>query len=208
MSPRKLIALAFSLVLGLISAACDGPEAPPKESSTVDNKTAPTWKAVEHEELTKSQRDQLERAKKAQKQLGKTLVGALSQAVAEDGFPAAIKVCNTAAPEIAEKVHRDSGVKIGRTSFKLRNPDNEPPTWAKPYVEERRAEPVVLRGNGHLAYMAPIKMGELCVNCHGPQEKLAEGVSAKLAELYPQDEATGFEAGDLRGWFWIEVPKG
>ena len=28
-----------------------------------------------------------------------------------------------------------------------------------------------------------------------------------LAASYPQDQATGFGAGDLRGWMWAEVPK-
>jgi len=27
-----------------------------------------------------------------------------------------------------------------------------------------------------------------------------------LAAKYPMDQATGFKEGDLRGWFWIEVP--
>jgi hypothetical protein len=27
-----------------------------------------------------------------------------------------------------------------------------------------------------------------------------------LAARYPDDRATGFAPGDLRGWFWVEVP--
>ncbi len=28
-----------------------------------------------------------------------------------------------------------------------------------------------------------------------------------IAESHPDDEATGFEVGDLRGWMWAEVPR-
>jgi hypothetical protein len=29
-------------------------------------------------------------------------------------------------------------------------------------------------------------------------------VAAQISELYPADKAIGFEAGDLRGVFWLE----
>ena len=28
-----------------------------------------------------------------------------------------------------------------------------------------------------------------------------------LAERYPSDKAIGFENGEIRGWFWLEIPK-
>jgi hypothetical protein len=31
-------------------------------------------------------------------------------------------------------------------------------------------------------------------------------VTAAHAAKYPKDQATGFKEGDLRGWFWVEVP--
>ena len=46
-----------------------------------------------------------------------------------------------------------------------------------------------------------------CLACHGPAEALDEEVRVALAELYPEDRATGFRSGDLRGWFWVEVPR-
>jgi mono/diheme cytochrome c family protein len=38
---------------------------------------------------------------------------------------------------------------------------------------------------------------EPCAACHGTN--IAPGVQAKLAELYPNDQATGFKPGELRG---------
>jgi hypothetical protein len=181
-----------------------------KQQDTSAQVDAPEgWEIVAPVEMTEADKAKLEKAKSAQKELGKTLLNELTSATAQKGFPEAVAVCNTVAPQIAEKVHTDKGVAIGRTSFKLRNPDNKPPTWAEPFVEARAAEPTVMRSTAgdKLAYLAPIKMGELCVNCHGPADKLAEGVPEKIAELYPQDQATGFNPGDLRGWFWVEVPE-
>jgi hypothetical protein len=45
----------------------------------------------------------------------------------------------------------------------------------------------------------------LCVACHG--KFLAPDVAAIIEEAYPEDQATGFEVGDLRGVFWVEYPE-
>jgi hypothetical protein len=44
----------------------------------------------------------------------------------------------------------------------------------------------------------------LCLTCHG--ENLSDSISSKLSELYPEDRAVGYRAGDLRGVFWVEFP--
>jgi hypothetical protein len=32
-------------------------------------------------------------------------------------------------------------------------------------------------------------------------------VRQALLQRYPEDRAIGYAEGDLRGWFWVEVPK-
>ena len=49
-------------------------------------------------------------------------------------------------------------------------------------------------------------MQAACLACHGPAEQIAPDVKELLAREYPSDQATGFQEGDLRGWFWVEVP--
>jgi hypothetical protein len=49
--------------------------------------------------------------------------------------------------------------------------------------------------------MKAIPTGEVCQTCHGVE--IAPPVSAKIRELYPQDQAIGFKTGDLRGAFTI-----
>ena len=36
---------------------------------------------------------------------------------------------------------------------------------------------------------------------------IPDDVSAILKQSYPDDQATGFATGDIRGWVWAEVPK-
>jgi hypothetical protein len=53
----------------------------------------------------------------------------------------------------------------------------------------------------------PITTAQACTRCHGPRQALEPKVLEVLAKRYPRDAATGFEKGDRRGWFWVEVPK-
>lgn len=137
---------------------------------------------------------------------------ALKQALMEgmeQGPVAAVSVCNVKAPAIAVESSR-AGTKVGRASHKLRNPANEAPDWVKPILDAYVANPgdhaprkVALAG-GRAGYVEPILIQPLCLTCHG--SALAPDVAARIAELYPQDQAVGFELDDLRGVWWIEAP--
>ena len=65
----------------------------------------------------------------------------------------------------------------------------------------RSPKAVELDGN-RWGYVEPIIVQPLCLTCHGSE--LAPDIGAQITELYPDDRATGFEAGDLRGVFWVE----
>ena len=43
--------------------------------------------------------------------------------------------------------------------------------------------------------------------CHGPEDQIIPEVKSELAKVYPDDQAIGFQEGELRGWFWIEMPS-
>ncbi len=157
-------------------------------------------------DLDEAQRAQLARATKAKDLLFTQLLGALSSAMQEGGPTAAIPVCKERAPQLAREVSEKTGVEVGRTSWKLRSAANQPPAWLASFLEPQPEEPVVMVGSdGSLAALAPIRMGDVCLKCHGPAERLAEGVGDRLAELYPDDRAKGFAPGALRGWFWMRV---
>jgi hypothetical protein len=186
----------------------DNPGDEPAEAKASARVEAPEgWTVVDPEQLDEADRQRLERARAGQKALGGALIKELTTAISESSHEQAVTVCNERAPQIAAAVSADSDLAIGRTSFKLRNPENTPPEWAEPFVEARVDAQTVLRGEDKLAYLAPIQLGQMCASCHGTDDALAEGVEERIAELYPDDQATGFEPGELRGWFWVEVPE-
>jgi hypothetical protein len=181
-------------------------DSPPDEDDSPS--TGEAWQQVDRKKLEKREQKMLERAESARKKLGSTLKKELTSAVSEKSFSGAVDFCHSRAPEIAAEVAKETDVEIGRTSHRLRNADNTPPNWAKAAVERRKAQPYVYRGpDERIGYLHPIETKGLCINCHGKRDQLAPDVADMLAKRYPEDEATGFEVGDLRGWFWVEVPK-
>ena len=61
---------------------------------------------------------------------------------------------------------------------------------------------------GAATFFAPIILSkELCLQCHGVSGKdIAPENLAVIQRLYPQDEATGFKLGDLRGAWRVDFP--
>ena len=169
--------------------------------------TAPGWQVVAESALSTNARIQLEHAHHAQRalatQLRHRLIGALE---GKGDFANAVNVCKLDASKITAAVASEHDLKVGRTSFKLRNPANAPPAWMKPIVEARsEASHILTSSDGRLGVSTAIFIGGPCVKCHGGAKALAPGVGEALSARYPEDQATGFIEGDLRGWFWIEV---
>lgn len=121
----------------------------------------------------------------------------------------AIGACRLMAPEIAASLEKD-GVRMGRTSHKLRNPGNTAPWWVGPVLQEYVEDPggrtprLMALPEGRSGYIEPIFAGSVCLACHG--REIAPEIQQRLDELYPEDRAVGFEEGDFRGLFWVEYP--
>jgi len=145
------------------------------------------------------------------KEFAAQLIAQLRQAMATDGPVTAIKVCNIAAPQIAATLSARSNWRVGRTSLLTRNPGNNPDNWERDVLqqfEQRKQNGEAMATLEYHAqteqgfrYMKAIPTVELCLGCHG--STLSEPVKAALAELYPQDKATGFKLNDIRGAFTI-----
>lgn len=141
------------------------------------------------------------------------LLGTVRQASAEGGPTAAVQACQALAPQIAGE-HSQHAWQVGRTSLKVRNPDNAPDAWERavlerfasaaeagtPVKELRHGEEV----NGQYRYMQAIAVGEPCMACHGTAIK-AE-VQEAIDQYYPQDQARGYQVGELRGAFTLSRP--
>ena len=152
----------------------------------------------------------------------KSFAGALQKqlksAMTDGGPTAAIEVCNVAAPEIAQSESAARGWSVGRTSLKLRNPDNAPDEWELAVLRDfdarkaagedpgtlDHAEFVAVDGQRIFRYMKAIGTQPVCIVCHGTS--IGPEVVAKLDALYPDDRARGFTVGDIRGAFTISQP--
>jgi hypothetical protein len=146
---------------------------------------------------------------------GKRLKGELTQAMAKGGPSAAIEVCSEVAPEIAKDVEK--GWSIGRTALRVRNKANEPDDWERSTLERfaeamaKGAKPETLEASEEQArgerrvfrYMKAIPTEALCLTCHG--KDIGADLEAVVRKRYPDDRATGFDLGELRGAFSVEV---
>jgi hypothetical protein len=150
---------------------------------------------------------------------GATLKEALQQAIQSGGPVNGIAVCREKAGQIAADLAQKEGMLIGRTSLKLRNPANAPDNWELAVLKQFEARKeqgesadkleffAVIdddQGQKTFRYMKAIPTAALCLNCHG--ENVPAEVDAKLKELYPNDQARGFQEGDLRGAFTLAQP--
>ena len=140
-------------------------------------------------------------------ELKTTLVGALKAALAE-GAPGAVETCAQIAPGLTAAGH------VGRMTRRPRNPANAVTGWqeeALAHFESLVAAGATLDGalfarpldDGRVGYAEPLVIQDLCLTCHG--EAIAPEVAAVIAAKYPEDRATGYRVGDLRGLAWAEV---
>ncbi len=153
---------------------------------------------------------EMERAKTTLQPLKEQLVDALTGALQEGDPESAIAVCRDRAPQIAAELSV-GGVRMGRTSHKLRNPANAPEPWVEPllaaYLEDpENPQPRAVRlDDSTIGYVEPIYAMSFCLSCHGPS--LEPALHETIQSLYPEDQATGFHMNDVRGLFWVTLPS-
>ena len=150
-------------------------------------------------------------AKKTTKAFGRALKAELKKAKKAGGLIKAIEVCNTEAMPITARVAKEQGATLSRVSLKNRNAENVPNDWQKVVLEDfdarfakgesvkKMAFAKIVENDGkkQFRFMKALPTGGKCLDCHGSE--IDADVSAKLAELYPDDKATGYQKGQVRG---------
>lgn len=185
------------ILISSLALGCSAKTTPPKSAEQNMAATSPT----SSNSVTAENQKKLLAAKDA---LFTKLSGKLMETMAQNGPVAAIAVCNQEAPKIAAQVAEQQGVQIGRVGVRLRNPNNAAPDWATELIAAKTNTPTFLKlADGKDAALLPIKLQATCLMCHGPKEQIAADVLAEIAKLYPDDQATGFQEGEIRGWFWV-----
>lgn len=168
---------------------------------------------VAQEPLTEEEKQQYkEQGQKIALSVFTELSGQLQQALQEGGVPQAIEHCNLVAMPLVDSLSKVYQADIKRTSLKVRNPEDAPTAeerdllqnYAATKAEGGALEPVVLRQGKDIAFYAPIGIQPLCLKCHGTVgEDIAEADYETIKRLYPEDEAIGYQEGDLRGMWRI-----
>ena len=143
-----------------------------------------------------------------------TLMAQVTAAMQEGGPTHAVAYCNLQALPLVDSLSSVEGVRIKRTSDRIRAPHD------RPDADERRAlehymqmveqggdttSPVVWLLGDSVAYYQPIFIvSPNCLKCHGtPGKELDPAAHAEIQRLYPEDEAIGYSEGEFRGLWSI-----
>ena len=141
------------------------------------------------------------------------LLEVLDAEIKKSGHAEAMVVCREKAPAMAKALSEAKGMQIRRVSLKNRNPKATPDAWEKRVLEDfdRRSEAgekpamleaseiMVVDGQRVMRYMKALPTQDLCLACHGTDDRLNKDVKAKLKELYPDDKAVGYSSAQIRG---------
>jgi hypothetical protein len=147
------------------------------------------------------------------------LTAQLQEAIAANGPAGALDFCKVNALPLLKSLESKHAVTLRRVSSQPRNPGDAPNAQEIPLLDAYAynaennilADPSIqkIESGEVLLYTKPILMANaLCLSCHGdPKKDIAPETAAKLKQLYPQDPATGYAQGDLRGMWALRLPK-
>ncbi|ADR34249.1 cytochrome c family protein [Sulfuricurvum kujiense DSM 16994] len=127
----------------------------------------------------------------------------------------ALNFCSQNALTLTEQVAKETKTSMKRLSLKNRNPLNAPTPQEAALLNRwetlaKNGEPLpphelVNVSDTAAVYYKPILINnEACLKCHGNVEgELAKAIRA----AYPDDKATGYKMGDLRGMIAVEMAR-
>jgi hypothetical protein len=148
---------------------------------------------------------------------GSELSTTLTNKMKSGGLVEAVEFCNTTALPITKQMSDSYGVTIKRTSLKTRNSLNKPSEDEILILKEFQVnldkdiplEPVVqLDQKGDPNYYAPILVEKKCLICHGTLDReLSRSADSIIKSYYPNDLATAYQEGELRGMWSISFPQ-
>jgi hypothetical protein len=132
----------------------------------------------------------------------------LKSALQAGGPVNAIAVCADKAPQIADALSESSGWLVRRVSLRARNASRAiPDRWETAVLEsfDRRqaagAAPATLSyaelTPSHYRFMQAQGVEAVCLLCHG--SNIDSAVAEALQTYYPDDTATGYALGQVRG---------
>jgi len=197
-----IIILVFSI------ASCTSPETKDKKLAK-DTTDLPEPKVVDNDPF-------LANGAKLVRETKLILGTNLTKAMVDKGAVHALEFCHTKATILTDSLTQDGKYSIKRVSDKNRNPKNTANELELSYikrvkesiVKSEKVDPQIQEIDGNVIAYYPILTGNKCLQCHGqPSEEIKPNVATKLAELYPEDKAINYKAGELRGIWVVNMGK-
>lgn len=144
--------------------------------------------------------------------MAQKLMGAMS----EGGPINAIEFCNKNVAGISDSLSQFHGAQISRASDKPRNPSNKASDVEIKSIDSLKAlkaagaslTPISFETENQVITHYPIPTAGMCLKCHADTQKtISSAVQQKLQSLYPEDMATGYQVGDIRGIWVVKMDK-
>lgn len=206
--------LIISFIIVFIAACNDKPADTSNEAFKEEMQDREIRKIADGEIIDAAMKRGNTIADSAQKLLG----GTLKKAISEGGVQHAIEYCNLSAYAIMDSIEAAFGAEVRRASLKVRNPKDAPNQLEKQILEayayqvqnnDVLSANIQRDGDEYLLYTRPITIKDaVCLNCHGEVGKYLKTEDyALIKELYPEDNASGHQMGDLRGMWSIRLSK-
>ncbi|ODS32100.1 MAG: two-component sensor kinase [Candidatus Scalindua rubra] len=111
---------------------------------------------------------------------------------------------------LVKKFYDATGYQLRQVSSKYRNPKNKPDKFEEEALLEFGKDGNLseykgvdkINGQKVLRYLIPLYIEEACLKCHSAKETIPNFIR----EEYPEDKATDYAFGDLRGAISVVVP--
>ena len=155
----------------------------------------------------------LQQSREATRDLLLSLRRTLESHLAAGGSAQAMAACADTAQLLTEAIGKKHALDIRRVSDRRRNPLDEPDGFERSVLKKfsdalrettltdtSEYSGVVLEdGKRVLRYMKPIRILGMCTACHGEPSRMDRAVMNVITDRYPDDRATGYAIGELRG---------
>jgi hypothetical protein len=159
----------------------------------------------------------LSRSRRVVRELVDSVKSVLLSEISKGGYVQAIRGCSKVAQDIVEAYRRKFDLYVRRVSERYRNradiPDDYEMKILKMFEKMNREgnlpfehyEVIEEDGKRYFRYMKPLVVNPICLNCHGTEDDIRPEVRRILKEKYPDDRATGYKVGDLRGAVSVRI---
>ena len=144
--------------------------------------------------------------------LGKNLMAAIEKS----GTTGAMSFCNEQAYPLTDSMSVVQNARLKRVSDKPRNSKNQAnaeelehiQTFKDVIANNESPHPIVSDSDTSVQVYYPILTNAMCLQCHGkPDKAIAPNTMKKLALLYPNDKAIGYDLNEVRGIWTVTIDK-